>query len=118
MKTSEALALAKVIVAEKPTKRVYARNAKGHSVNPSSAEACAFCSVGAVMKVLGEQYSDEVDTATDFLNAAVGKLNITDRLGFQQKSITVVNDFYPERIPEVFDRAIQLAETSEEASQS
>lgn len=105
MRVSDQLRAAKQLVLAHPARGQYAKDAHGLSISPLDARACTWCSVGALRRVT----NDAEYPAKNYLNTAAARLR-------PNAVAASINDSYPELIPAMFDKAIELAE-AEEGSQ-
>lgn len=101
MKPSEILKQAKELISDKSkhTTGQYARGLDGWNADPLSPEACKWCSIGAVIKVSGED--NVFSKSCKYLYYSQGHTNV---------GVTLLNDTKPhEEVMQMFDRAIELA---------
>lgn len=91
------------------TVQAYAKNKEGRQVSPHNSDACQFCAVGALGKVLISDAGDaERSTAYKFLNAAAFEL-------FHAPVHRANDEKGHELVLKMYDRAIELAELAEAA---
>lgn len=106
MKVSNILKVAKLLPR---TQHALARTDSGVAVDSQSPHAVCFCAIGALAKTAKDEWS-RGDT---FLEVAVAQLVEEKQIPVEFCSYVGVNDYLPEKMDLVWDRAIALAESHE-----
>jgi len=115
MKASEILQQAFGIVSTAYAKGTFAKNAQGEHVAPYSPTACAFCSLGAVYRVVGDRNYRDPYSSSPGQTAARYLQRAGSSIFGRFVSVGILNDENPELIPEMFKKAIELARQDEDS---
>lgn len=109
MKDSEVLMKARELIAEEQhwCRRHFARDKHGAAVPYASAQACQFCSLGAVYAVEEADGYEGMHSATEWLDKVANRCGAT-MISFNDSRTTTHAD-----VLRVFDEAIQLAKEAE-----
>jgi len=116
MRISDQLRAAKVLAVEHNTKREYAVDAEGQTVDVYSPRACRFCAWGAACRVAGPAVPGVNHPLMSRLDAAAQELlpNWISKIPWTSVSAAIINDeLGVEAVAQMFDRAIRNAEREE-----